>query len=258
MLIAHPRPFWYDSEVAALSCPLDFGSPSGHAATVGSTILFFCLFFYEKQKILTVSCSFALLFLIGFDRNYLGVHFYFQVVLGYSFAFLVASWMTWKETWLLIKKFRKSLKLQITFQVFYLGLLLFGVLIYFVRDPELKDSWKKNYESKCSKNLLKSDSLYDPLEESSSILIVSGLILGLYLLKPFKKKGKIYKLLSIIVFAIGLVLEQVIEMYIKRLSRPASFTLLSLIRFIIGLYVTAITPLIVSFCIRRCKEPLNN
>src|SRR5574343_1570453 len=42
-ILAHPRPFWFDSDVDAISCPLDYGAPSGHATTVGSTILFFLL-----------------------------------------------------------------------------------------------------------------------------------------------------------------------------------------------------------------------
>ena len=253
-ILSHPRPFWFDSDIDAIRCPLDYGAPSGHATTVGSTILFFLLNYYKNHQVLTLALCFSSLVLVGVDRNYLGVHFYFQVVLGYSFAFFISSVFTLKKTWLFLKSSQSFFKIQVLIQVFVLLLLFFGVLIYFVRDPEMRDVWKENFKNKCKKTLDRTDSLYDPLEESSGIIIPSGLLLGLYIRKPKKVRSWVYKLLSLIIFSIGLIIEQVSEIYIKKLERPLAFFLLAFLRYLIGLYISAFTTLIVSYFIRCGKK----
>lgn len=253
-ILSHPRPFWFDSDIEAISCPLDYGAPSGHATTVGSTIFFFFLNYFEHRKVLTSVLCFASLVLVGVDRNYLGVHFYFQVVLGYSFAFFISAGFLLKKTWMAVKSSGDSPKRLVLAQLIGFFMLFLGVIIYFVRDPEMKEVWRENYKDKCGKNLERTDSLYDPLEESSGIMIPVGLLLGLYFKKPKKNRSWVYKLISLIIFSIGLIIEQVIEIYIKKLERPLAFFLLTFLRYLIGLYISVFTTFIVSYFIRCVKK----
>lgn len=76
---AGPRPYWVSGEVKALSSETSFGIPSGHAqnaVTVWGTLA------SGKEKFWKW-LSAILIFLIGFSRIYLGVHFVHDVLAGW-------------------------------------------------------------------------------------------------------------------------------------------------------------------------------
>jgi membrane-associated phospholipid phosphatase len=75
-----PRPFWYDPRVNALMEETSFGIPSGHAQNAAS--IWGLLAGSYKSKWFRIGLVF-LIFLIGFSRWYLGMHFLRDVVLGW-------------------------------------------------------------------------------------------------------------------------------------------------------------------------------
>ncbi|MCC6501323.1 MAG: phosphatase PAP2 family protein [Anaerolineales bacterium] len=82
---AGPRPYWVSGEVRALSSETSFGVPSGHAqnaAVVWGTLT------TGKEKIWKW-LALALIFLIGFSRMYLGVHFVHDVLVGWLIGFVL-------------------------------------------------------------------------------------------------------------------------------------------------------------------------
>jgi len=76
---AGPRPYWVSADVKALSSESTFGIPSGHAQNaigVWGTLA------TGKDKLLK-QLAVTLIFLIGFSRIYLGMHFIHDVLAGW-------------------------------------------------------------------------------------------------------------------------------------------------------------------------------
>lgn len=256
IIIAHPRPFWVDSEIYPLSCPKDFGAPSGHAITVGSVIIFFYFLSYKTQKIVsTIVCS-LLLALLALDRNYLGVHFYFQVVLGFAFAFCIVSAFKCEEIWNVAEKCFSVKKFLFAFQAGVLGLNLVGIFIACFREVDLSEKWVENFYDGCNGKLTGEASRMGPASESTAVCILAGMAQGVYLrgvllrgsicLEGWKFRGA-----GVSILAVGVVIEQVCEIYIKTLSTIPKLFLLSLIRYITGFYISFLIPKLLSFCVRQ-------
>lgn len=74
-----PRPYWFSANVNPLSAESSFGLPSGHSqnavAIWGSAALYL-----GKRWVWGIAL--ALMFLIGFSRLYLGVHFPQDILAG--------------------------------------------------------------------------------------------------------------------------------------------------------------------------------
>lgn len=251
MVIAHPRPFWYDSRIDAILCSKDYGSPSGHAGTVGALIIFFYWINLKKNLIVSTSIAAVSLGLLALDRNYLGLHFYFQVIFGYSIAFFIVSLVKLPKFWNLVDLTSSNLKKNLMFQSILLLLLSLGLLIFFIRDPELKEDWKENYKDQCSNTLTKQKALFSSLLESSSLMIAAGINLGCYLNKHKMEDGWKYKVSSIVILIIGGVIEQVCESFIKTLTQGASFSLFCILRYLIGVYIAAFIPFSLSCCFNK-------
>jgi len=80
LLFAGPRPYWVSDKVVAYAGESSFGIPSGHAQNavgVWGTIA------PSVRKRWAWSVAIALMFLIGFSRWYLGVHFPHDVIVGW-------------------------------------------------------------------------------------------------------------------------------------------------------------------------------
>jgi membrane-associated phospholipid phosphatase len=81
LLFAGSRPYWVSSHVRALwTTETSFGIPSGHAQNAMSVWGMFAL--YGKRKWIWI-VSITVIFLIGFSRMYLGVHFPHDVIFGW-------------------------------------------------------------------------------------------------------------------------------------------------------------------------------
>ncbi|PCI27154.1 hypothetical protein COB52_05270 [Candidatus Kaiserbacteria bacterium] len=100
-LFAIERPFVQSSLVTPLENPGNFSFPSGHAQTAG----FFAVFIALSVKSRSVQIlALASASLIGLSRIYLGVHFFFDVITGWTVGAVLAG------LWVRNSKFIDSLE----------------------------------------------------------------------------------------------------------------------------------------------------
>ena len=75
-----PRPYWTDSRVSAFAAETNFGNPSGHSQ---NAVIFWGMISYHFKKVWLWIPSIIIIFLIGFSRIYLGVHYLHDVLIGW-------------------------------------------------------------------------------------------------------------------------------------------------------------------------------
>jgi len=140
-----PRPYWISTLVKPLSTESSFGMPSGHAMM--STIFYGRIAFWLKKKWFTVLIL-TLIFLIGFSRLYLGVHFFSDVIAGLAFGIgfllVVARLEQPVSRWL--NTFPLSSRIAIYFFSSVLFLLFFGSLKSSLGFWQIPDTWLRNVQ----------------------------------------------------------------------------------------------------------------
>ncbi|CAG9336084.1 unnamed protein product [Blepharisma stoltei] len=183
LMYAQPRPYWKYSHIAGLDCATDWGTPSGHALSAG------CVLFYigpiwinsSKRKLWKVCVIIFAVFITGFNRNYLGAHFYSQVVLGYSYSLLFISIMAYPYIY---EKLRKISKEVVYFTHGLAGVMfLTASLLYCFRKPYWDEEWGRNYSEKCGGKLHDGKPMISDFTQTSYICIVAGLSLGYFKLE---------------------------------------------------------------------------
>lgn len=109
-----PRPYWVDTQVKALASETSFGLPSGHAqhaASIWGLMASFVRSGWLKAGLV------GLIFLIGFSRIYLGVHFVSDVLLGWLIGSLLLLLFLRVEkpirAWLAARSLREMLALSL-------------------------------------------------------------------------------------------------------------------------------------------------
>ena len=80
ILFHSPRPFWVNERVTAYDYEWTFGAPSGHAQ---NSIVFWGTIALWVKKTWFWIIAVVVIFLIGFSRIYLGVHFFYDILLGW-------------------------------------------------------------------------------------------------------------------------------------------------------------------------------
>lgn len=80
LIFKSPRPYWFDTQVAAHSSESSFGMPSGHA--MNSMSVWGLLAASIRKKSVTIIIA-IVIFLIGLSRIFLGVHFTSDVLVGW-------------------------------------------------------------------------------------------------------------------------------------------------------------------------------
>jgi len=85
-VFAGPRPYWVSDKVVAYAAESSFGVPSGHAQNAVSV---WGILAANIRKRWAWGVAVALMFLIGFSRLYLGVHFPHDVVVGWLLGVFV-------------------------------------------------------------------------------------------------------------------------------------------------------------------------
>ena len=93
MAFHQPRPYWSDSKVLDLGGPeLGFGVPSGHSQTPVSLFGLFATTLKEKWMKIAV---WVVIFFIDISRMILGVHYYLDVLVGWTIG-LIILWLFMK------------------------------------------------------------------------------------------------------------------------------------------------------------------
>ena len=140
---AGPRPYWVSGEVNAFSAESSFGIPSGHAQ---NAVGVWGIIASGIRKPWAWVAAFALAFLIGFSRLYLGLHFVHDVVAGWLIG-CVSLWALmqfWDSAaaWLKTKTFSQQV-----FIAFVISLILMAVGAISVGRLDgyvFPDEWKDN------------------------------------------------------------------------------------------------------------------
>ena len=133
-------------------------------------ILYFYALSYKKAKVSSTVLTSFLLALLALDRNFMGVHFYFQVVLGYSLAaFYIYLWMS-ETAWRWVDELKTSkLVLSIAEAMCVFGELLVA-FIYFFRNPKIEDTWNTNFARNCAGIVINTNQgLFESLSESTGM-----------------------------------------------------------------------------------------
>jgi membrane-associated phospholipid phosphatase len=126
LLFAAPRPYWVSAQVKPFLHENSFGIPSGHAQN-SAAFTGIAAAWLRKPWIWAVAL--LITFFIGFSRLYLGVHFVYDVLMGWGIGYLLLLLFTkfWEPlvAWLRTK----TLAQQITLAFFISMLMLvIGVL----------------------------------------------------------------------------------------------------------------------------------
>jgi len=135
LAIHGPRPYWYSPEVKAYATETSFGAPSGHAQIATGVWGMLAVSLKKRWAWLLAG---GIIFLIGFSRLYLGVHFPHDVLLGWLIGGLllwlvlwawdpVSDWLRERSpSWQILAAFLASLVLILVELVPFLGLKLGG------------------------------------------------------------------------------------------------------------------------------------
>ena len=216
ILYRQERPLWMNDEIDVHSeHACGYGNPSGHALSSSCLYLSFWymlsdlitgliknnkkLFNIIKYTFLTVCLG--IVYLIMTSRIYLGVHSINQIIFGFFigvgiFLLFLPLFKSYCNT------STEFLNKQYNYRYFIFGMIIAGILIYYISYFSRKDvegvkellNWKKMcLEQKWSKILIKGSFM-----GGESIFIILGMYLGLFFVKY--KIDKIYKNTEEIIF----------------------------------------------------------
>jgi membrane-associated phospholipid phosphatase len=169
LLFADPRPYWVSAQVKAFVAEGTFGIPSGHAQ---NTIALGGIVASRIRKRWAWMAAFALTFLVGFSRLYLGVHFVHDVLAGWLIGglllYLVMRLWDPAVAWLE----GKSLGQQVMI-AFFVSMVLLAVGVWSAARLDgysFPEEWKDN--------ALRAGPLPDPVS-IEGILTAAGSLFGL-------------------------------------------------------------------------------
>lgn len=182
MCFAHPRPIYAYESLRPIKCTKDFGYPSGHAFSSGA-VMFFLGYHWLKSpservnKVLTIVIS---LLIVGLDRTYLGVHFYFQVVQGFVYSALLVAIVLNHAVHRAIKRTLKKMQALIYFHGFWAVFFIIATLLYNFRDAEMNPEWQRIYKNKCNGELTYEYAIYKQYNECTTAFAILGFATGYF------------------------------------------------------------------------------
>jgi membrane-associated phospholipid phosphatase len=195
-LFTHPRPLWKYSYIYGITCPKDWGSPSGHSMAVGTPLLVM-LWLSQRYKNKYSAVIILMLFITGIDRLYVGAHFYFQIILGYAFAALIACIICYGYE---RNKFKtQSIKFVIFSHIFFGFLIFLSWLGHEYKVPMWEKFWTENFEEKCNGKISPENAMNKNMVEGFLGFTMAGLVFGRFLTGNTRSGNK-YKVISFIIF----------------------------------------------------------
>lgn len=143
MVMRGPRPYWWSTQVKALAVESSFGVPSGHSQ---SAAVVWGMLADRLGKAWAWIVAIAIIFLIGFSRMFLAVHFPHDVLLGWLLGALTL-WLfikLWDRVadWARQKSFVQQILLALA--VSALIVLFGGLAFYGLRDYAFPQEWMTN------------------------------------------------------------------------------------------------------------------
>ena len=179
LVYCSPRPYWVYDEVQALNCEKGWGNPSGHALFTGAVWLFVGACLVRRRKWVWTVLVLAWILLIGFDRVYLGVHFYSQVLLGWMYGVGVVTGALYllRVKWLGLTG-KRGLPLAILYHVCVLLYAAVALLLQAYRDPYWNLAWTSRIQSKCHLHYTATDAQSNVFIQSALVGFFPGAVLG--------------------------------------------------------------------------------
>ncbi len=242
-----PRPYWVDQRVKVLfQSETSFGLPSGHAQTAASVWGIFAAHLKKKWARWAVI---AVIFLIGFSRIYLGVHFTSDVLLGWCIGgLLVLAFLKFEQpvaAWF---------RMQNTFTQIFAGFIVSAVLIILVFLPlQILADWQIPAEWHQLSELNFPGSEVDPLNPEGVITSAGtlfGLIAGMVWIEKgyngYNPAGTIgQKILRLVIGLTGVgIFWYGLGKIFPRDPGVLAYTLRYLRYALIGVWVTAVAPIL--------------
>lgn len=143
MVMRGPRPYWLSTQVKTFSAESSFGAPSGHSQS--STVVWGALADHFGKAWAWI-VAIIIIFLIGFSRMFLAVHFPHDVLIGWILGALtlwpfIALWNS-VAAWAKQKSFLQQIVLALTVS---LVMVLFGGLAFYgLHGYVLPQEWMTN------------------------------------------------------------------------------------------------------------------
>ena len=184
-LFAHPRPFWKYEQIEAITCPKDWGSPSGHSMAAGTPLLMMLLLLNRRpspysHKLFIIAC----IIIVASTRLYIGAHFYFQVILGLSFSALIASVLDFIYFSGKLKFTDSNFIHKVSILIAFL--LVFSYALNIAQEPNWKKFWEENFEAKCAGVINEEKAQNKAILDSLLWANVLGLTVGRFWLGKFE------------------------------------------------------------------------
>lgn len=166
-----PRPYWVSAQVKPFSAETSFGVPSGHSQNAVSVWGMMAGYIRKPWAWIT---ALALMFLIGFSRMYLGVHFPHDVLAGWLIGAVILTLFLqlWNAVSARVQKMTFAGQVLLGFAVSMFIVLIGGLLFSGLRGHQLPGEWLAN--------ALRAGEDPDPVS-MDGILTSAGTIFGLAL-----------------------------------------------------------------------------
>ena len=174
LIFAGPRPYWVSSQVRALwKTEVSFGVPSNHAQTAMSVWGMFAARNSAAKRTWIWVVSLAVIFLIGFSRIYLGVHFPHDVIFGWLIGALLLWVFTrfWEPVGAWVGKKTLSQQILLAFVVSLIFIALGFGSVTLRSGYQVPETWISN-------SLLAGTELPDPVSPNSTFTS-AGTLFGL-------------------------------------------------------------------------------
>jgi membrane-associated phospholipid phosphatase len=161
LIFAGPRPYWVSSHVRALwLTETSFGVPSGHAQNAASV---WGMFAVHGKRIWIWIVSIIIIFLIGFSRMFLGVHFPHDVIFGWLLGAVILWTFTrfWEPVGAWVGKKTLSQQILMAFVVSLIFIVM-GFGTWILRSGyQIPETWISNAQ-------LAGTDLPDPVDPNST------------------------------------------------------------------------------------------